>query len=592
MIRNYQRSSSSSDVDLSPIYSSLQTINAFLFEIDLQTTLPKAVSSLSSDLNNLENSIISLSSEFMEQSTIPSAISELSQDVTELQEIISTLSFDYDMAFITDPVLTKNITEYNTYYNKNIEIFEPYVQSINNYEYIANTYANQRMNLPNAILNDTNLNTMVQLKSYTLNKIENGSYLLSNCLVNTVINTLCGLYSCTVDYVTGSQVQFGMGKAHTISCNMGEIGYCNVDNLVITGAGVLNCASVLLSYNASNCSFTGCVLPSIMTSGNSYNSMTLNDISKLQSVSLANCVINNKQTAGYYSACSFNNVSFPNLNTTAFNNCSGTIYVPKIVNNSVLFDVNNKYMYGGGGALEVSCLPEYDIQLPPNKVVISNAYVGDYINLNFDQYSTNLFNFKACTGNMQINCTSCNAFVFSSNSFHNADINILSYNSSTFQKNTITDCTLNWYGDVSNSLAIAQNKIVNLELNAYGSGDDKYLQNNSISNLKINMYGNNSFTHVSASYYNAYLQGYNEINQCNITNITNENLCNYYDCTINNLQVNSKATIINCTVSRLYVLPNASALYSIQRNSIGTLIIPNYMSNINIDNTVGNIVTY
>ena len=38
MIRNYQKTSSDSGVDLSPIYNSLQTINALLYRLDVQTT--------------------------------------------------------------------------------------------------------------------------------------------------------------------------------------------------------------------------------------------------------------------------------------------------------------------------------------------------------------------------------------------------------------------------------------------------------------------------------------------------------------------------------------------------------------------------
>ena len=92
MIRNYQKSSGGT-ADLSPIYSSLQTINAFLYQLDVQTTFSRAINSLSSSYNSLSssynllsNSIWSLEQEVMANTTINNAIQNLSDSIWSLEQ--------------------------------------------------------------------------------------------------------------------------------------------------------------------------------------------------------------------------------------------------------------------------------------------------------------------------------------------------------------------------------------------------------------------------------------------------------------------------------------------------------------------------
>ena len=149
MIRNYQRSGGDSNVDLGPIYNSLQTINALLYRLDVQTTIPQAINNLNNSINSVSSDVIELSSSY---NSLSSSYNSLSSDVDEIQQRFSTLTFD-NMQFITDTLLTKHITDYNTYYNTDLEILEPYVQSITNYNYVT-AIPNQRFNMPNAILNE------------------------------------------------------------------------------------------------------------------------------------------------------------------------------------------------------------------------------------------------------------------------------------------------------------------------------------------------------------------------------------------------------------------------------------------------------
>lgn len=388
MIRNYQRTSSGTDVDLSPIYSSLQTINAFLFNLDVQTTLSRAVNSLSQEVGDLKTDFNSLNS----------LISGLNNDITEINNDISNLNNDIN------------------YLNSQVSGLQTDISEINN-------------DINSLYIRYTSLNTDV--------------------------------------------------------------------------------VSLIINYNSLN-----------------------SEISDLKI-----------------------DYSFMNNSITALNQKISTI------------------------------------GLPPDQVTLTN-YINEDVYLDYVRYSTNAFNFKFATGSIDINCTSCLAFQFSNNIFYKANIDISSYNSSTFQKNKIKECTLNWYGDFNNSLAILQNTMTDMKFRAWNSADGKYFQKNSIYSLKIDNYGDNSFTHAECTYYNADVLGYNEFVSCNLKNITNENQCVCDVCTINNLCINSVATIRDCSIAKMYIRPENATLFSLNNNTIDTLILPQYLSIITGGNTINNLLTY
>ena len=323
MIRNYQRSGGDSNVDLGPIYNSLQTINALLYRLDIQTTIPQAINSLSNSINSVSSDVIELSSAY-----------------TSLEQKISTMTFD-NMQFITDTLLTKHITNYNTYYNTNLEIFEPYVQSITNYDYISAAYTNQRFNLPNATLNvdDT---TPIQINNYTFDCIDGGFYYLSACKVNILTN-FNGLVALgDVAEIYADTLMMLAGNHLIVSCNVGTISEATI--YAFTGQNCTLEYCVLDGMQATNCLFNQCTLIHMPWQHNSFKSMTLS-YNRFFVCGLTDCVIYNEPTTGYFSECSFSNVSFPRLNTTNFSKCSGTVYIPKIVNNSIVFDINGNYLY-------------------------------------------------------------------------------------------------------------------------------------------------------------------------------------------------------------------------------------------------------
>lgn len=421
MIRNFQNSSGN-NVDLSPIYSSLQTINNFLYQLEEQTTLNQAINSLnnkvadiSNDLSTLEteitwldnkvddisNDLSTLQTEFTwldnkvnnvnsqfnnfsenvsnEISSIStyctrlssvilnvnsrlnyftgsvtnkfvsfsSSINELSDAYNEINNKISTISDvnSYDgFSFITDRYLTTNLTDYNTYYNSNVEVFEPYLRSILNYNYITSPYTKRRLNLPNATLLDlVTTDTTRVLNSCTLAAINDGYYICSDCSINSFYNFNGRLFYCNADFIRGETYTMYNVNAKNVTCESGNITKATIYNFVGSNCNFESCD---LNYiAATNCTWNGCTFSNVPYISNYFRSLTMNNQNTLSSCGLTDCELNLLKRSCDFSECTFNNVSFPNLYSTNFYKCSGTIFIPKIVNNSTVFDVNGNYLY-------------------------------------------------------------------------------------------------------------------------------------------------------------------------------------------------------------------------------------------------------
>lgn len=726
MIRNFQKSSSGSNVDLSPIYSSLQTINAFLYNLDVQTTLPQDIDSLKSSYSSLSSDITELSG----------AYNTLSDAYSSLEQKISTMTFD-NMHFITDTLLTTYITNYNTDYNTNVEIFEPYVQNITNYNYISANYPNQRFSLPIATLNDTNAN-QAQLTRYTLDAINGGFYILSDCKVNTLTNFNGLIAVCDIHEIYADTLSMAGGSVIMVSCNTGLISLATISVYSGQNCEFKTCFVDIVS--ATNCIFDQCTLLNTPWRNNSFRSMTLIE-NRLNFCGLTDCVVMNESITGYYSECNFYNVSFPNLNITNFSKCSGTIYVPKIVKNSVLFDINGHYLYNesnyvtiytepstytniqygtstyteyteysstlttnyyvttdytrslsdtvisrvttntiisdhaglpqypttttidltvtlsttqtltsiattiytfneGGISttltgqwqttktypqyyfstltlsdpytttrtltstlsrtstltpqLVVKCLPEYNYQLPPTQLMIGNNCNNTYLDLNFVRNSTDIISMYRCNGNIDLVVQTVKSLCIENNRFYNVNIDITNLTASTFEGNEITNCTINYYGDNLYTKDIADNYIYNFVINNYAHQNGIAFSNNDFYKAKFLVFTEDiTFLHIQNSYHSGTFEGSNEFIDCTITSMINDGTCNMSDCYITACTLNDIATITGCTIERLIITPNISDNYSIEGNEIGTLILPESMSEIRYSNVyIGETITY
>lgn len=720
MIRNYQKSSGGT-ADLSPIYSSLQTINAFLYQLDVQTTFSRAINSLSSSYNSLSssynllsNSIWSLEQEVMANTTINNAIQNLSDSVWSLEQEVyanttinnavyklstqnesqhdaisslsrsfTTLTVDYrllrsqvnnvssnfdsfsesiistinaitgsitdlsdristmtggggavtvsGMNFITDTGLTKNITDYNTYYNTNLEIFEPYVQYITNYNYISTSYPNQRFNFPNATLITPLVTTTPrQLNNCTLDMVYNGIYMLSHCSVNTLTDFVGACFNGTIKSICALNtlmIQGGfINNLSATSMNQGILVYAD-----ITAATIKNCdvESCRIGYvDATSCQFNQCTIDPIPTQNNSFKSMTLiPPQTRFYNCGITDCLITGEKTTGYYSECTLENVSIPNLNNTSLLKCEGNVFIPKVVNNTVLFDDLGNYLYPQGTyyktytqlssftdisnsetvtinqtntltttmnpQLRYSILPGSDCTLPPTQVVIANDHKSMYIDIDYIRNNHNRINISSCSGNLNLQVNTVNSFTMAYNNLQNACIDITNYTNFTFWFNTISNCTINTYVNNLRDVNFMLNEISNLVVNNYAFQTDMSFESNTFSKAKFLAFTEDvTCLHIYDSYLSATFEGSHEFTECTLSNIVIDGTCNLRECVIGICYLNGQATINDCTIQKLIVNPGEPDNQSMEYNSIETYISPNYMSHTGSYNTINTIITY
>lgn len=312
MIRNYQPSSSS-NADLTPIYNSLHTINALLYSLDSQTTLPQAMSSLQSDMSELETKVNNLT-------TIQEAVNELSSDIGDIQTRLDTITNittstpDVNInIFITDRTLTTNITDYNTYNNTNLVIFEPYVQLVTDYNYIS-TSNSQRYNIPNATLNFTDTTTPRSISYNTIGMVSGALYTLNKCEIGTLTKFVGGVMDCTVNEITADSIIVSGGDIYSFYAKQGHILNATFNTFQASSCSLMSCS--IKSPFASSCNFTNCTLDNLPGAYCLYESMTLRDTRGLQQCTINNCVMEMANTSDIdCSSCLFNNVTFTGSNT-------------------------------------------------------------------------------------------------------------------------------------------------------------------------------------------------------------------------------------------------------------------------------------
>ena len=202
MIRNFQKSSSDSNVDLSPIYNSLQTINALLYRLDVQTT-------------------------------IPSAINQLSQSIIDVDQRIDNITKDdYSLAYyITESVLSQPLWKYNNYSTLQttgpIVIFEPYVQSITNYEHLEGRY-HFAYNLPNATLNyivGLPPRQAIEYQGLTVDAMSLHAFIGTSCVINTMYVTRATFTNCSLQSLSAKTASISNCDINTLNVENGGIHY-------------------------------------------------------------------------------------------------------------------------------------------------------------------------------------------------------------------------------------------------------------------------------------------------------------------------------------------------------------------------------
>ena len=309
--------------------------------------------------NSISNDIFSVSSNistFNENlNSVTLQLNNLNQSIVSLENEIEKFSnTDYSLAYyITEPVLSKPLWQYNNYSNLQstapIVIFEPYVQSITNYEHLEGRY-HFAYNLPNATLNyivGLPPRKAVEYQGLTVDAMSLHAFIGTSCVINTMYVTRATFTNCSLQSLSAKTATISNCDINTLNVeNSGNIYNCFLKNNTINGCNIYSCLGYNVNGNSNN--FVSCTLANYPTASNTFREMNLNNVNQLSNVKAMTCKLEcaNKNTNNSFVNCTFNDVSIYHLTHTNFVNCEGRIYIPRLVNGQNMFDQNNQYLGG------------------------------------------------------------------------------------------------------------------------------------------------------------------------------------------------------------------------------------------------------
>lgn len=348
--------------------------------------------------NSISNDIFSVSSNistFNENlNLVTSQLNNLNQSISSIENELTKFSnTDYSLAYyITEPVLSKPLWQYNNYSNLQstapIRVFEPYVQSITNINHLEGRYYFE-YELPNATLIFTNQYSGVEYEGITCDKIECYTFRGTSCCVNTILAD-----HVTITNVTGQNLNVGTGKIS--ECDINKISVRvngTIDSCVLKQANLTKCVvntCYAFSVNGASNTFNACELNRYPTAYQTFNKMDLQSVQNFNNCAFNSCVLNcnNQLTTNSYALCSFNQASIYHLTHTNFINCSGVVYIPKLINGKNMFDNNNQYLGG----------------LPSSQTLNTfSTYTDSYTNSYSSELQTNIDTFSTYTGSYTYN---------------------------------------------------------------------------------------------------------------------------------------------------------------------------------------------
>ena len=628
MIRNFQRSSDS-DVDLGSIYSSLQTINNFLYNLDTNTTLQSAVEELSEKVNNLSQN-----------------------------------------GYITDSMLTTTLYLYNDYPNLqstgDIVIYEPYVESITNPDYLLGR-DEFKYNLPNATLNYTDTE-QITYENLTCNAIKAKNLDCSSCQFSNISAERGSLYEVTAGY---------------FNATTGRVLDCSINTIDIRSQGEIdNC--LLYRANLNGVTLNQCYAYSIDGKSNTYDNCTLNRFED-RSQTFSNMSLSCYSTQSIFSSCDFNQVSIYNLSHTNFIDCSGTVHIPRFINGQNMFDNNNIYLGSSGysyvytdsstytstynasytfpetistdssttytstfkidttvtdpnfnntatdtSTWTTSYTAEYtenltsnttlisyessiitqeqllDIKLLPEYVVpniftnngIAQEYYDTYINI--EHYTSTMANHVVnnCTGIYEFYLTNLeNSFNLTSNSLYKLNLNIDNIiGSFKLISNTVKDANIMINSEILADMNINSNSFDRLNI-SYNHTQTKNIlaYNNTYDYLNIMPNVNGTFRMWNCQFNNGFLNGYVALNNCVANYIENSGEEHLFRVNMNTCRLYNLNDLRSNTISKLIIEPGIdNTNITFDNNSIDTIICPaNYtITNLTDNNTFNSIITY
>lgn len=309
--------------------------------------------------NSISNDIFSVSSNistFNENlNSVTLQLNNLNQSIVSLENEIEKFSnTDYSLAYyITESVLSKPLWQYNNYSNLQstapIIVFEPYVQSITNYQHLEGRYY-FGYNLPNATLNyivGPPYQQAVEYEGLTCKSLSWYGFMGVSCVINTMNVTHARITNCSIQYASAKTASISNCDINSLNVEGGgNIYNCFLKNNTINGCNIYSCLGYNINGNKNY--FISCTLANYPTASNTFKQMNLNNVNQLKNIRAMTCKLEcaNINANNSFVNCTFNDVSIYHLTHTNFVNCEGRIYIPRLVNGQNMFDENNQYLGG------------------------------------------------------------------------------------------------------------------------------------------------------------------------------------------------------------------------------------------------------
>ena len=380
--------------------------------------------------NSISNDIFSVSSNistFNENlNRVTVELNNINQSIHSLESEISKVSnSNYSLAYyITDPVLTTSLYLYNNYSTfdstTDIVIFEPYVRSVPiNYLEGRDFF---KYNLCNATIYDTQ--TTDGLWAYsglTCDEFSAKGLYLTSGSINTYYGERFSLLRCSGQSLFARYATF-------VDCEINSIELQCLQNVPIANAiNIVSCNvkyakndgvfrdCLIMNHDLTRANFDNCTLLKYLQSNARYNNMEINSVRDMVNCTLSGVSINNavKELTLYsFENCSFNGVSFYHLTHTNFINCSGDIYIPRLINGKNMFDNNNQYLGGlptnqtlnTSSTYTLTNTNSYTIETETN-IDTSSTYTGKYT---YNDISTSYLTIDTTTNYTYIPATNTN----------------------------------------------------------------------------------------------------------------------------------------------------------------------------------------
>lgn len=498
--------------------------------------------------NSISNDIFSVSSNistFNENlNSVTLQLNNLNQSIVSLENEIEKFSnTDYSLAYyITEPVLSKPLYQYNNYSTLQstapIVIFEPYVQSITNYEHLEGRYY-FGYNLPNATLNymvGPDSHHAVEYEALTCKAINNYAFIGTSCIINTMDVTQLRITNCSIQSLLAKIVSISNCDINTLNVEQsGNIYNCFLKNNTINGCNIYSCLGYNVNGNRNN--FVSCTLAKYPTISNTFREMNLNNVNQLSNVKAMTCKLEcaNKNTIDSFVNCTFNDVSIYHLTHTRFINCSGNVYIPRFINGENVFDNNNQYLgglptthtYNTSSTYTLSNTETYNSEIEIN-IDTSSTYTGKYT---YNDISTSYLTIETTTNYTYQPATNTNTILESTTNTTMYDTYTTLYDGETYTatrtdfipiiKETTGTLTDN-YQIPSLTLTTLTNTITNTLTDNYSTSNsyDQQLTVNILPEWRIpNIFTNNIIdsqylnTYVDIDYYKSGMNNF-ELNNC------------------------------------------------------------------------------